>query len=121
MSKSGTAHGVPTDEPDSPLAVGALDRAAAGESAPVHLGGERAAVPLRHLHEGAGEGRMMPVKRIALSVSQFCDCLALEPGSLVGVEIDRRSSRVVLILEPTEDDMAPRELGPSWVRAAVGR
>jgi hypothetical protein len=63
----------------------------------------------------------MPVKRIALSVSQFCDCLALEPGSLVGVEIDRRSSRVVLILEPTEDDTAPRELGPSWVRAAVGR
>lgn len=50
----------------------------------------------------------MPVKRVGMSISQFCDLLGIEPISkLTGLEMDRRSSRVTLVLEPDEDVPPP--------------
>ena len=50
----------------------------------------------------------MPVQRVQISISQFCELLALEPGRLVGLDYDRASTVVTLVLEPDETgDPAP--------------
>lgn len=46
----------------------------------------------------------MPVVRESISISVFCDEMGIDPKRFVGVEVDRRSSTVTLVLEP--DDMA---------------
>jgi len=47
----------------------------------------------------------MPVARHAVSLSMFAELLGLQPAQFVGVEYDRRTSSVTLVLEPEEDDM----------------
>lgn len=47
----------------------------------------------------------MPVVREHLSISQFADLVGIPPARFIGVDVDRRSSRVTLVLEP-EADMA---------------
>lgn len=44
----------------------------------------------------------MPVDRQPISVNQFCELLALDPKRLIGVEMDRKASTVVIVLEPEE-------------------
>lgn len=45
----------------------------------------------------------MPVVREHLSVSQFCELLAIPVDRFNGVEVDKRVDRVTLVLEPDED------------------
>lgn len=54
----------------------------------------------------------MPVERTPISISQFCELLAIEPARFVGVEVNRRASTVTLVLEPCEDDGIQRERTP---------
>ena len=42
----------------------------------------------------------MPVERREVSISQFCELLGIEPKRLIAVE--RKSSTMVLILEPDD-------------------
>ena len=44
----------------------------------------------------------MPVVREHLSVSQFAELVGIDPARFNGVEVDKRSSRVTLVLEPCE-------------------
>ena len=46
----------------------------------------------------------MPVVREHLSISQFSELVGIDPGRFNGVEVDKRSSRVTLVLEPLEED-----------------
>lgn len=38
-----------------------------------------------------------------MSVKQFCEMLELDPKRLIGVEMDRTNSTVVIVLEPEAD------------------
>jgi len=42
----------------------------------------------------------MPVIREHLSISQFSELVGIDPARFNGVEVDRRSSRVTIVLEP---------------------
>ena len=42
----------------------------------------------------------MPVERVSVSLSQFAELLGLEPGRFLGVEFDRRSTALTLVMEP---------------------
>lgn len=44
----------------------------------------------------------MPVVREHLSISQFCELLAIPPERFNGVEVDKRIHQVTLVLEPEE-------------------
>ena len=48
----------------------------------------------------------MPVVREHLSISQFAELVGIVPARLTGLEMDKRVSRVTLVLEPEENDMA---------------
>ena len=41
----------------------------------------------------------MPVDHQPISINQFCELLALDPKRLVGVEMDKAHSTVVIVLE----------------------
>lgn len=45
----------------------------------------------------------MPVERHPISVSQFCELLALDPSRFRGVECNRPHSSVTILLEPDEE------------------
>jgi hypothetical protein len=48
----------------------------------------------------------MPVDRsVKLSISQFCELLGLEPARFIGVDVNRQSSVVTVVLEPKEDPL----------------
>lgn len=57
----------------------------------------------------------MPVVREHLSVSQFAELVGIDPARFNGVEVDKRESRVTLVLEPEEDneDERRRHRGPA--------
>lgn len=61
----------------------------------------------------------MPVDRVPISISQFAELLAIEPKRLIAVEVDRRSSTVMLVMEPEEDDGTNRRGTPSDATALV--
>lgn len=42
----------------------------------------------------------MPVERIPVSVSQFCELLALDPARFVGVDVDRAHSTITILQKP---------------------
>lgn len=44
----------------------------------------------------------MPVERVPVSVSQFCELLGIEPEQFVGVEVQKPSSRVLILVEPDD-------------------
>lgn len=46
----------------------------------------------------------MLVERVPISLSQFAELLAIDPARFLGVEFDRRSTGLLLVMEP-EDDM----------------
>ena len=47
----------------------------------------------------------MPVDRsVRLSVSQFSELIGIEPTRFVGVEVDKQTSTIVVVLEPIERD-----------------
>lgn len=51
----------------------------------------------------------VPVDRVPVSISQFCGLLDLDPQKLIAVEVERKSSRVVLVMEPeTEAEEWPK-------------
>jgi hypothetical protein len=39
-----------------------------------------------------------------MSFSVFCDEMGIDPKRLVGVEVNRRTSTVTLVLEPVDED-----------------
>jgi hypothetical protein len=51
----------------------------------------------------------MPVDRTPVSISQFAELMGIDPARFVGVEVERRSSRVLLVLEPEKADGIQRE------------
>jgi hypothetical protein len=55
----------------------------------------------------------MAVNRQPVSISQFCELLALDPATFLNVEVDQLSSRVVLV---TEGD-GPPPTSTSWIVA----
>ncbi len=46
----------------------------------------------------------MPVERHAISVSQFCNLLEIDPHRFLGVEFNRQRSSLAILIEP-EDSM----------------
>ena len=59
----------------------------------------------------------MPVVREHLSISQFAELVGIAPQRFNGVEVDRRRSRVTLVLEPEDDTPINRILA---ARQAAG-
>jgi hypothetical protein len=45
----------------------------------------------------------MPVERQPVSISQFAELMGIDPARFIGVDVQRHSTRVVLILEPDEE------------------
>jgi hypothetical protein len=51
----------------------------------------------------------MPVERQPVSISQFAELMGIDPARFVGVDVERQSSRVLLVLEPEKIDGIQRE------------
>jgi hypothetical protein len=54
----------------------------------------------------------MPVVHEHLSISQFAELLGIAPQRLNGLTVDKRSSRVTLVLEPEETSMSHDDIVP---------
>ena len=59
----------------------------------------------------------MPFERIDVSVSQFAALIGFDEQRLVDIEVDRRSSRVTLVLEPEDGDT--RQPTTPWITATA--